>query len=72
MEVLIELPDNYIDMTYSDPDYNVGINYAGRKCTKTWDEYITWYITLTKDCMRVLKPTGNWRMVTLLESGIYI
>lgn len=31
IQILRELPDNCIDMIYADPDYNVGINYAGKK-----------------------------------------
>ncbi len=59
MDILKELPDNSIDMIYSDPDYNVGINYSGKNYTKKWDEYIDWYINLISESMRVLKPTGN-------------
>ncbi len=59
IEILREIPDNSIDMIYSDPDYNVGINYSGKKYTKKWDEYIDWYIELIRESMRILKPTGN-------------
>lgn len=34
METFKRLPDNSIDMIFGDPDYNVGINYAGAKYTK--------------------------------------
>ena len=30
LKVLRGLPDNSLDMVYGDPDYNVGINYAGK------------------------------------------
>ena len=33
MEVLRKLPDKSIDMIYGDPDYNVGIDYAGKNYT---------------------------------------
>lgn len=59
LEVLKNLPDNSIDMVYADPDYNVGINYAGQKYTKSWDKYIAWYIEVITESMRVLKRTGN-------------
>ncbi len=29
LKVMAKFPDNYVDMIYGDPDYNVGINYAG-------------------------------------------
>lgn len=72
MEILIKLPDDSIDMVYGDPDYNVGINYAGKRFTKTWDEYITWYTQLTKECMRVLKPIGNLFMFNYPKQNAYL
>ena len=63
IKVLKSLPDNSIEMIYGDPDYNVGINYAGKKYTQKWNEYIDWYIELTKECMRVLKKDGNLFMM---------
>ena len=59
MEVLKSLPDNSVDLVYADPDYNVGINYAGEKYTLSWNEYIDWYGCLIRESMRVLKDTGN-------------
>jgi site-specific DNA-methyltransferase (adenine-specific) len=44
MKILKELPDDSLDMVYGDPDYNVGINYAGKTYTTKWNEYIDWYI----------------------------
>ena len=31
LNVLKRIPDNSLDMVYGDPDYNVGINYSGKK-----------------------------------------
>ncbi len=59
LEALKETPDNSIDMVYSDPDYNVGINYSGNNYTKKWNDYIDWYGELIRESMRVLKPEGN-------------
>ncbi len=59
LQVLKRLPDNSLDMVYGDPDYNVGINYAGKNYTTAWNKYIDWYIELASESMRVLKPTGN-------------
>jgi len=74
-DVLITLkniPDNSIDMIYGDPDYNVGINYAGKNYTTKWDEYISWYIELTKECMRVLKKDGNLFMMNYPKQNAYL
>jgi len=72
LELLKKLPDNSIDMVYGDPDYNVGINYAGKNFKKKWDEYINWYIEVTRECMRVLKPTGNLFMINYPRQNAYL
>lgn len=72
LQVLRRIPDNSMDMVYGDPDYNVGINYAGRKFSKKWDDYIEWYITLARECMRVLKPTGNLFMLNYPKQNAYL
>ncbi len=72
LATLKRMPDNSVDMVYGDPDYNVGINYAGKKFTAKWNEYIGWYIELTKECMRVLKPTGNLFMMNYPKQNAYL
>jgi site-specific DNA-methyltransferase (adenine-specific) len=72
LEVLKELPDNCLDVVYGDPDYNVGINYAGKNYTQKWNDYIDWYIALTKEAMRVLKPTGNLFMMNYPKQNAYL
>ena len=62
MHVLRNLPDNSVDMIFGDPDYNVGIKYNDINYTKKFEDYINWYIELTKESMRVLK-----RMVIFLQ-----
>jgi DNA modification methylase len=52
LQTLQALPDDSLDMVYGDPDYNVGINYAGKNYTQKWNDYIDWYIALTKECMQ--------------------
>ncbi len=59
MAVLQDLPDDCIDMIYGDPDYNAGIAYDNRTFTLSWNKYIEWYISLARECMRVLRTDGN-------------
>ena len=60
LDTLRSLPDDCLDMVYGDPDYNVGIVYAGgKKHNKAWDIYIKWYSEIAQESLRVLKPTGN-------------
>lgn len=70
--VLKSLPDDSVDMVYGDPDYNVGINYAGKSYTTKWNDYIDWYCELARESMRVLKPTGNLFFINYPKQNAYL
>lgn len=72
MKILPALPDNSLDMIYGDPDYNVGVKYAGRSYTKKWDAYIAWYGELAEQCLRVLKPNGNLFLINYPKQNAYL
>lgn len=72
MDLLKELPEQSIDMIFGDPDYNVGIKYGDKNYTKDFDEYINWYINLTKASMQVLKDTGNLFMMNYPKQNAYL
>ena len=72
LQVLKRLPDNSLAFVYGDPDYNVGINYAGKNYTQKWNDYIDWYIELAKESLRVLKPSGNLFMLNYPKQNAYL
>jgi len=72
MHVLKDLPDNSVDMIFGDPDYNVGIKYNENNYTKKFEDYINWYIELTKESMRVLKPDGNLFMMNYPKQNAHL
>ncbi len=72
MHVLKDLPDNSVDMIFGDPDYNVGIKYGSNSYTKNFDDYINWYIELTKESMRVLKNDGNLFMLNYPQQNAHL
>lgn len=72
MHVLKDLPDNSVDMIFGDPDYNVGIKYGKNNYTKKFDDYINWYIELTKESMRVLKKDGNLFMLNYPQQNAHL
>lgn len=72
LEVLRQIPDESLDIVYGDPDYNVGINYAGKNYTTKWNDYIDWYIELTKESYRVLKPTGSLFMMNYPKQNAHL
>ena len=71
MEVLRDLPDKCVDMVYGDPDYNVGIKYGDKSYTKTFEEYIEWYIELARESLRVLKDDGNMFLINYPRQNAY-
>jgi DNA modification methylase len=72
MQVLKELPDKSVDVVYGDPDYNVGVKYGDRSYTKAFDEYIQWYIELSRESLRVLKDTGNMFLINYPKQNAYL
>jgi len=72
MHVLKDLPDNSVDMVFGDPDYNVGIKYGNNNYTRDFDDYISWYIELTKESMRVLKNDGNLFMLNYPKQNAHL
>lgn len=72
LDVLRRTPSDSVSMVYGDPDYNVGINYAGKNYTTKWNEYIAWYTELTREALRVLKPTGNLFMLNYPKQNAYL
>lgn len=72
MDLLKKLPNNSVDMVFGDPDYNIGLRYGDKKYTKSFDEYINWYIELTKESMRVLKNDGNLFMMNYPKQNAHL
>ena len=72
MDLLKKLPDRSVDMVFGDPDYNVGIKYGDKTYTKNFNEYIDWYIELTKESMRVLKAHGNLFMLNYPKQNAHL
>lgn len=72
MNLLKKFPDNCIDMIFGDPDYNVGIKYGAQTYTKNFNEYVNWYIELTKESMRVLKNEGNLFMLNYPKQNAHL
>lgn len=72
LSLLRRLPENSVDMVYGDPDYNVGIRYAGRSYQKKWEDYISWYIELARESLRILKPTGNLFLINYPKQNAHL
>lgn len=60
-----EISDNSIDLIFADPPYNIGKDFAG--CKDKWasdDEYLQWCYIWLDLCVRKLKPTGAFYVMT--------
>ncbi|SFN05296.1 DNA-methyltransferase [Thermodesulforhabdus norvegica] len=54
-EVLKKLPDNCIDLIFTSPPYNFGLDYENHKDGINWNEYFNKLFRIFKECIRVLK-----------------
>ena len=57
--VLKELPDNCIDLVFTSPPYNFGLNYGNSKDEYDWEEYFNKLFSIFDECIRVLKYGGR-------------
>ena len=59
IEIMRQIPDNLIDMTFADPPFNLGKKYNSYHDKKGVDEYIEWCNLWLKEMVRITKPTGS-------------
>jgi site-specific DNA-methyltransferase (adenine-specific) len=59
IEVMREIPDNSVDMTFADPPFNLGKRYNNYHDKKRIDEYLEWSRLWLKEMVRITKPTGS-------------
>jgi len=71
-ELLRSLPDKSINAVYSDIDYNVGIKYGGRSYTKVFNKYMTDYIDLASESLRVLRDDGSAFFINYPKNNAFL
>jgi len=66
LEALVtEVADNSVDLIFADPPYNIGKNFNGHR--DKWDkdeDYINWCYIWLDLCVKKLKPTGSFYVMT--------
>ena len=72
MKLLKRLPDDSIDCIYADPDYNVGVKYNNISYKKKFEDYISWCVSWSKECHRVLKDDGNFFIINYPKNNAYL
>ena len=58
-KILKMLPDNSIDLIFTSPPYNFGLNYDSHKDGIDWNEYFNKLFRIFKECIRVVKYGGR-------------
>ena len=58
-EILKKLPDNCIDLVFTSPPYNFGLDYETSDDAVDWDAYFNKLFAILNECIRVLKYGGR-------------
>ena len=58
-KVLKKLPDNCIDLIFTSPPYNFGLEYESHRDGIDWNEYFDKLFRIFRECIRVLKYGGR-------------
>jgi len=58
-ELLKKLPDNCIDLVFTSPPYNFGLEYSSTNDDHYWEEYFDKLFAIFAECVRVVKWGGR-------------
>ncbi|CUS98755.1 DNA-methyltransferase [Candidatus Chrysopegis kryptomonas] len=58
-DVLKKFPDNCVDLIFTSPPYNFGLEYENHKDAESWDKYLNKLFAIFDECIRVLKFGGR-------------
>lgn len=59
LELLKQVPDNSVDITFADPPFNLKKGYNSYKDSLKLQEYLDWCGNWISEMVRVTKPTGS-------------
>lgn len=68
LEALKSLPDNFVDLIFADPPYNIGKDFNG--CKDKWpsdEKYLNWCYNWLELCIKKLKPNGSFYVMTATQ-----
>jgi DNA modification methylase len=58
-KVLKNIPNNCIDLVFTSPPYNFGLDYECNRDDHYWKDYFTKLFSIFKECIRVVKYGGR-------------
>ena len=59
LEIMKQIPDNSVDMTFCDPPYNLKKSYEYYEDDKEVRDYLEWCKQWLREMVRITKPTGS-------------
>ena len=59
LNFLKKLPNNCIDLVFTSPPYNFGLDYENHDDTYDWKNYFNFLFSVFDECIRVLKYSGR-------------
>jgi site-specific DNA-methyltransferase (adenine-specific) len=59
LEIMRNIPNDSVDMTFADPPFNLKKKYNGYKDNKEFDAYLQWCRLWIYEMVRITKPTGS-------------
>jgi len=72
LNVLKNIPNEYVNLIVTDPPFNIGKNYKSYKDRMKKEEYIRWCEVWLKECIRILMPTGSFYLFNYPENNAYL
>lgn len=58
-QILKDLPDNCVDLVFTSPPYNFGLDYGGVEDDQKWAEYFSKLFVIFEECIRIVKYGGR-------------
>ncbi len=59
LDILKKLPDNSIDLIFTSPPYNFGLDYESNEDAHDWEKYFNKLFSIFDECIRILKYGGR-------------
>ena len=59
LEVMKNIPNNSVDITFADPPFNLNKKYKGYKDNREFHTYLDWCRQWIYEMVRITKPTGS-------------
>ena len=68
LEALRQMPDESVDLVFSDPPYNIGKDFDGIHDRVDEDAFLEWCFEWMNECVRVLKPSGTFYLMNSTQT----